>query len=67
MESFQQVKSSINKSIYCLMITGKDDYRYEFAKISIINFLMQTYDNKYLVIINHGQVKLIDEKDGKKI
>lgn len=41
--------------VYCLMITGKSQWRRPFAFLSIQNFLKQTYHNKYLVIINHGQ------------
>ena len=32
-----------NIPIYCLMITGKDDYCYQFAKIAIENFMLQTF------------------------
>ena len=46
------------KPIYCLMVTGKDDDRYKFAQASIINFLLQTYQNKYLVILNHGDEEI---------
>jgi hypothetical protein len=45
--------------IYCIMITGKDACRKEFAKLSILNFQNQVYPNKFLIIINHGD-KLID-------
>jgi hypothetical protein len=46
------------KPIYCLMITGKDDTRYKFARGSVQNFLNQTYSSKYLIIINHNKNKL---------
>lgn len=40
--------------IYCLMITGKTEQRRHFAKIALANFNIQTYPNKYLIIINEG-------------
>ena len=47
--------------VYCLMITGKDEQRFNFAKIAIKNFLIQSYKNKYLIIINEGNEKLINK------
>lgn len=52
-----------NETIYCLMITGKDNERYKFAKRAILNFNIQTYQNKKLIIINHGSYKLIKNSD----
>lgn len=46
--------------IYCLMITGKNNQRYNFAKIALQNFLQQTYDNKYLIIVNEGKQKIVN-------
>lgn len=43
------------------MITGKDEDRYKFVEIAILNFRQQTHPNKHLIIINHGN------KDIKKI
>lgn len=57
-QNYENMINIRNKPIYCLMITGKDNERYKFARISIINFLLQTYDNKYLIIINHGSERL---------
>ena len=34
------------------MVTGYNDDRYKFAKISIDNFNMQSYPNKKLIILN---------------
>lgn len=48
----------MSKCIFCVMITGKDDYRYNFVDIAIKNFKLQTYNNKKLLIINHGNKKL---------
>jgi hypothetical protein len=46
------------------MITGKDENRYKFIDISVVNFKKQTYKNKKLLIINHGNKILnIDDKD----
>lgn len=54
----------MSKCINCLMITGKDDDRYKFVNISILNFKKQTYQNKKLLILNHGNKKLnINDKD----
>jgi len=49
--------------IYCLMVTGKDKKRNEFAEISILNFNLQTYTNKKLVIINHGEFNIEYEQN----
>lgn len=54
----------MSKCINCLMITGKDDDRYKFVNISILNFKKQTYQNKKLLILNHGNKKLnINDKN----
>ena len=45
--------------IYCIMITGKDETRYKFAKIAVQNFDSQTYKNKVMIIINHGDRKIL--------
>jgi hypothetical protein len=60
--SFQEDDNSNKTPMYCLMITGKDDTRYKFAKVGIINFNYQSYPNKYLIIINHGHKKLLADK-----
>lgn len=39
--------------IFCLMVTGKDDARIEYARKSVANFLEQSHPHKTLVIINH--------------
>ena len=49
--------------IVCLMITGKDDERINFARRSIQNFKDQDYSNKVLVIINHSLTKVIPKDD----
>lgn len=41
--------------IYCVMITGKDKSRWQFANIAISNFNEQSYPDKKLIIINEGQ------------
>ena len=41
-------------SIYCVMMTGKNEERYKFVEIAVENFKQQTYQNKWLIIINHG-------------
>lgn len=55
-ESFDQ------KHIYCIMVTGKSHCRYNLAKKSVQNFKEQTYPLKKLIILNHGDQKIISEK-----
>lgn len=52
--------------IYCLMITGKSELRLPWARASLQNFLEQTYSNKHLIIINHGNERVY-EQHGKSI
>ena len=40
--------------IYCIMVTGKDDCRENFAKQSVDNFNSQDYPRKQLIILNHS-------------
>ena len=49
-------------AVYCLMITGKnnDVSRNRFAKVSVQNFQRQTYPNKFLIVINEGNRKVLD-------
>lgn len=50
--------------IYCLMVTGYNETRRKFAKVSIRNFEEQTYRNKHLIILNQSKNKLIkNEKE----
>lgn len=44
--------------ITCIMVTGKDASRKNFAEQAIRNFQEQTYPNKTLLIINHGTYSL---------
>lgn len=48
-------------TIYCILITGKNEDRYKFIPIAIENFNQQTYINKKLLIINHGKRNIIDK------
>ena len=50
-EHFNEVN---NETIYCVMVTGKDKSRLDFANIAIENFKNQSYPNKKLIIINEG-------------
>lgn len=43
-----------NETVYCVMVTGKDKSRWNFAHIAIDNFNRQSYPNKKLIIINEG-------------
>jgi len=45
--------------VYCLMVTGYNEKRRAFAKLSIQNFNEQTYKNKHLIILNQSKDKLI--------
>ena len=47
--------------IYCIMITGKDDKRLEYALKSINNFMEQTYPNKILLIMNHNSKRILTD------
>jgi hypothetical protein len=42
-------------SIYCIMSTGKSKQRIHFAKVAVTNFLRQTVQNKYLIIVNESR------------
>jgi hypothetical protein len=48
--------------IYCLMITGKDDRRRRFASTSVTNFKLQSYTNKYLIIVNEGSTSCLNDE-----
>ena len=45
--------------IYCLMVTGYSNKRLAYAKLAVQNFNEQTYQNKYLVIINQSKTKIV--------
>lgn len=60
---FRKNTYTYGKPVYCLMVTGKDSDRYKFAKVSVINFLLQTYRNKYLLILNHGEEEVYTGND----
>lgn len=49
------------------MVTGKDDSRIKMARTSINNFINQTYENKYLVIVNHGKQNVISHSVRKHL
>ena len=44
----------MNEKIYAIMATSNFPYRQLFIKNAIASFLAQTYDNKKLIIVNHG-------------
>lgn len=50
--------------VFCLMVTGKnnDPKRHKYAQVSVKNFEQQTYRNKYLVIVNEGDLRVLDEE-----
>tara|TARA_Y100000389_G_C17465236_1_gene524882 strand:+ start:2869 stop:3570 length:702 start_codon:yes stop_codon:yes gene_type:complete len=45
------------------MVTGYNERRREFAKVSIRNFKQQTYKNKHLIILNQSKNKLIKNEE----
>lgn len=45
--------------VYCLMVTGYNDKRVEWAKVSVYNFLLQDYPNKQLLILNQNLQKSV--------
>lgn len=47
-----------NPLVTAMMITGRHSARYALARVAIECFLQQTYDNKELVIVNHGDLSL---------
>ena len=52
-------------TICCIMITGKDDSRIQYARASVQNFLLQTYPNKQLIIVNHHpHLKVLTSNNG---
>lgn len=48
--------------IYCLMVTGKNNERIDYAKVSVINFLKQNYKKKYLIIVNESERSCLEEE-----
>jgi hypothetical protein len=54
-------------TIYCILITGKNEERYKFIPIAIENFNIQTYPNKKLLIINHGKKQLFQKQNSENI
>lgn len=56
---YLQMQFSDSNTVYCLMVTGHNEQRYAYAKISIKNFHFQTYTNKKLIIINQNPKPLI--------
>ena len=59
---FTFVKST---TIYCIMITGKNEGREAYAKKAVKNFLEQDYKHKKLVIINHGSYVVLNPEQKK--
>ncbi len=51
--------------VSALMITGKNAERYPLARVSLGCFLDQTWPNKELVIINHGNEKVCKTPDAR--
>lgn len=48
--------------VYCILITGKNAERVQYAKKAVENFLSQTYKEKHLIIVNHDlENKVLDD------
>lgn len=52
-----------NPLIVCIMITGKDKERLNFARKSIKNFTEQSYPHKKLLILNHHEQSIEQPMD----
>lgn len=50
--------SSQGEAVYAVMVTGKSIVRAPFACLAIKNFLAQTYQNRYLIVVNDGDFNL---------
>ena len=50
-----------NQVINCIMITGKDASREQFAQRSLANFREQSYASKRLIIINHASYTVLNK------
>jgi hypothetical protein len=60
--------STDHPAVYCIMVTGKDACRQEFALAAIENFKEQSYPNKYMIILNHGTRSItVPSKDNAHI
>lgn len=44
--------------VYAIMITGKDVFHEQLAKLSVESFSKQSYPNKHLVVINDGKYSM---------
>uniref|UniRef100_A0A6C0BPN3 Glycosyltransferase 2-like domain-containing protein n=1 Tax=viral metagenome TaxID=1070528 RepID=A0A6C0BPN3_9ZZZZ len=53
--------------IFCLMVTGKNNERINYAKVSIDNFLKQTYKNKHLIIVNESNISCLNNREYSNI
>jgi hypothetical protein len=50
----------LEPTVYAIMVTGKDERRVAFARhIGIKNFDMQDYQHKKMIIVNHGNTKVL--------
>lgn len=51
------------ETMYCIMVTGKNGSREQLAKHALVSFNRQTYRNKVLVIMNHGEYSVKSKED----
>lgn len=56
LEAFEEIDKP--QKISALMLTGRCLERYELARVAVDCFMRQTWPNKELVIINHGELSL---------
>jgi hypothetical protein len=47
-------------TIYAVMVTSGDEHRRQFIPSAVKNFQNQTYENKKMIIINHGGWSVLD-------
>lgn len=58
--SYKWCSRRYEEPIFCLMMTGKDDSRKDFARNALENFHNQTYTSKFMIIVNHGAFNVVE-------
>jgi hypothetical protein len=48
--------------VYCLMVTSNDEHRSPYCRVSVQNFLEQTYSRKHLVIVNLSEDPILSKE-----
>lgn len=55
-------QSYIPHEVYCLMVTSNDEHRKPYGRVSVQNFLEQTYSRKHLVIVNLSEDPILSKE-----